>query len=61
MNVPPCKKNGVACTKRSKTCHSHCKEYLDFKAENARIAEERRRQMRDKTNIIEISSKNKRR
>lgn len=46
MLVAPCKKNGVDCTKRHPSCHSHCEEYFKFKRakaiENEKIRKARR-------------------
>ena len=43
--LPPCKKDGVNCTKRSPGCHSKCEEYAEFikqkEAEDALIKKQR--------------------
>ena len=44
MRKPPCKKDGVPCTKRCPGCQDHCPEMKDFHAALANDAEKKRRE-----------------
>lgn len=41
MKRPPCKKNGIPCTKRKPGCQDHCPEMHPFKEERKLISEKR--------------------
>ena len=38
--LPPCKKDGVLCDKRTIMCHSTCKEYIEWEKKHAIEREE---------------------
>ena len=57
MKVPPCKKNGIPCTKRKPGCQDYCPDMHPFKEERKLISENRQKYKE----IIETSVNGKKR